>query len=154
MNSKIDNLINYFKGIFHENNNKNNGLSRMVNKKAMDIKEDEFKKFITKFSWASPVDILIMSISYIEKIKENTNIKNCNKFGILWIVCILSTKYIYSHDNEQDFSMEFLANLGGFQLEDYKKLEIILLKKLGYRLEISVLDYNRLIDVSNLITVG
>ncbi len=152
MNSKIDNLVNYFVIMFNEKsveNVKGNGLSRMVNKKALDIKESEFKKFITQFSWASPVDILIMSINHIEKMKKITNLKNCNKFGMLWIMCLLSTKYIFSHDNQGEISMEFFANLGGFQLNDYIYFEKTILKHLEWKLEISELDYQRLNNVSN-----
>lgn len=150
MNAKIDNLIKYFLKIFQETETESKGtnFSRSINKKSLDIKEDDFKKFIIRSEWVSPVDILIMSISFFEKIKKETNLKNCNKFGILWIMCILSMKYVFSFDNEHDISMEFLSNLGGFQLEDYVYFERNLLKKLDWKLEISDSDYKRLSVIS------
>lgn len=156
MNTKIDNLVKYFVGLFGENDNKNTGLSRMVNKKTININEDEFKKFITNFStdqkdghpWVNPVDILIMSINSIENVKKQVNLKNCNKFAILWIMCLLNAKCISSHDHENKMSLEFLSNLGGFQLNDYIYFEKTLLKYLDWRLEISNPDYQRLTVIS------
>jgi hypothetical protein len=147
MNAKIDNLIYYFTKIFDKNDLGGTGFSKIINKKALNINVNEFKKFLTHSEWVSPVDILIMSIHFIEKISKQTNLKDCNKFGILWIICLLSTKYVYSHDN--DLSIVFLANLGGFQLEDYIYFEKIILKKLDWKLEISDSDYKRLSDISN-----
>ncbi len=128
----------------------------MVNKKTIDIKEDEFKKIITQFAtdqttgWVNPVDILIMSINSIEKVKTQVNLKNCNKFAILWIMCLLNAKCISSFDHEHKLSMEFLSNLGGFQLEDYVYFEKTILKHLDWRLEVSNSDYERLINISNI----
>jgi hypothetical protein len=149
MNAKIDNLIKYFVGLFHENDSKGTNFSRMVNKKTVDINENEFKKNIMQFSWVSPVDIMIMSINSIEKIKKQTNLKDCNKFTILWIMCLLSAKCVSSHDHESKMSIEFLANLGGFQLDDYIYFEKVLLQKLDWQLEISDSDYKRLSDISD-----
>jgi hypothetical protein len=156
MNGKIDNLVKHFIGLFNENENRKTGLSRMINKKTIDINENEFKKFISQFStdqkdghpWVNPVDILIMSINSIEKVKKQVNLKNCNKFAILWIMCLLSAKCVSSHDHESKLSLEFLSNLGGFQLEDYIYFEKTLLKHLDWRLDISNSDYQRLTDIS------
>ncbi len=163
MNAKIDNLIKYFIKLFGENKSKKTGLSRMVNKKTIDINEDDFKKFMTQSfktdpsdqkdgkPWVNPVDILIMSINSIEKVKKQVNLQNCNKFAILWIMCLLSAKCISSHDHKNKMSLEFLSNLGGFQLEDYIYFEKTLLKHLDWKLEISNLDYKRLDDISSTI---
>ena len=49
MNAKIDNLVKYFIGLFGNNDIKGTNFSQMVNKKTIDIKEDEFKKLIVNF---------------------------------------------------------------------------------------------------------
>lgn len=151
-NAKINNLVRYFTGLFGNTEIKGTGFSRMLNKKTVDLKEDEFKKQIFKFSedsWVNPVDILIMSINSIEKILKCINLKDCNKFSILWILCLLNAKYVASHDHENKLSLEFLSNLGGFQLDDYIYFEKTLLKTLDWRLEISNADYDRLSRISN-----
>ncbi len=154
MNGKIDNLVKYFINLFNENESKKTGLTKMVNKKTVNINENEFKKIILQFStdqtgqWVNPVDILIMSINSIEKIKKQESLKNCNKFAILLIMCLLNAKCISSHDHENKLSLEFLSNLGGFRLGDYIYFEKTILKHLDWRLEISNLDYQRLTDIS------
>jgi hypothetical protein len=153
MNAKIDNLVVHFLKVLGENDLSysvnETYFSKMVNKKTLDIKEDEFKKFITRISWVSPVDILIMSINCVEKMKRTLNLRGCYKFGILWITCLLSTKYVYAYDNEKEIMVEFWSNLGGFQLEDYVFFERKILQEIDWKLEISEKDYNRLIDISN-----
>lgn len=152
MNSQIDNLVKYFFKTFDENTAKETNFSKQIkqiNQKALDIKEDEFKKLVGQFvGWVSPVDLLIMSINAIERIKKQTSLKNCNRFTILWIMCVLSAKYLSSHDHESELSIELLSNLGGFQLNDYIYFEKILLKNLDWKLEISDSDYQRLIVIS------
>jgi hypothetical protein len=156
MNKQINNLIKYFVNLFGDNDIKGSNFSRIVNKKTIDFKEDEFKKQIIKFSedpkdgaWINPVDILIMSINGIEKVRKQINLKDCNKFSILWIMCLINAKYMSSHDHETKLSLQHLSNLGGFQLEDYIYFEQLLLKKLDWRLEISNEDYARLSIISN-----
>ena len=154
MNEKINNLVNYFNNLNWINSNgiKGTNFSRIINRKTIDFKEDEFKKQIYKFSeddWINPVDILIMSINSIEKITKEINLQNCNKYSILWIMCLLNSKLMSSHDHEHSISLEFLSNLGGFQLEDYIYFEQILLEKLDWKLEISNADYERLVSISN-----
>jgi len=153
MNKKIDNLVNYFVNYFASINHdvvKGTNFSRVLNKKTIDLTENEFKAQITKFSsdsnWVNPLDILIMSIVSIEKVSKQLNLKHCNKFTILWIMCLLNAKYVSSHDHE--ISLQFLSNLGGFQIEDYILFEKIILPKLDWRLEISPTDYGRLCDVA------
>jgi len=157
MNAKIDNLVKYFVGLFENNDIKGTNFSQMVNKKTIDIKEDDFKKLIVHFledknnnnlHWVNPVDILIMSINSIEKIQKQVNLTTCNKFTILWILCLLNAKYVSSHDYENELSLEFLSNVGGFQLEDYIYFEKFLLRHLDWRLEISTSDYKRLENIS------
>ena len=149
MNGQIDNLVKYFKKTFDKNESEvtQTTFSRQINKKTLDIHEDEFKRLIGRFvAWANPVDLLIMSIDSIEKIKKQTNLKKCNKFTILWIMCVLSAKYLSSHDHE--ISVEFLSNLGGFQLDDYIYFERIILQKLDWKLEVANSDYDRLNVIS------
>lgn len=149
MNGQIDNLVKYFVGTFDDNVAKETNFSKQINQKALDIKEDEFKRLIVQFvGWVNPVDLLIMSINSIEKIKKQTSLRNCNKFTILWIMCVLSAKYLSSHDHESELSIEFLSNLGGFQLGDYIYFEKIILKKLDWKLEIADSDYQRLVVIS------
>jgi hypothetical protein len=155
MNGKINNLVSYFVSLFKPSEIKGTGFSRIVNKKTIDLKEDEFKKQLFKFSedpkkeWVNPIDILIMSINSIEKVIKQVNLQDCNKFSILWIMCLLNAKYMSSHDHEHRISLEFLSNLGGFELKDYIYFEQVLLKKLDWRLEISKTDYERLSNISN-----
>jgi hypothetical protein len=158
MNGKIDNLVKYFVNYFSSMSDvvKGTNFSRVLNKKTINLTEIEFKQQILKFSsdsnglyWVNPVDILIMSIVSIEKISKQVNLKNCNKFTILWIMCLLNAKYVSSHDHENKLSLSFLSNLAGFQIEDYILFEKILLPKLDWRLEISKADYDRLNDISN-----
>ena len=63
-------------------------------------------------------------------------------------MCVLSAKYLSSHDHESELSIEFLSNLGGFQLGDYIYFEKIILKKLDWKLEIADSDYQRLVVIS------
>jgi hypothetical protein len=159
MNGRINNLVKYFVGLFGKNGVKGTNFSRIVNKKTIDLKEDEFKQQIIKTfvetnhpgnaNWVNPVDILIMSINGIEKIRKQINLQDCNKFSILWIMCLINAKYVSSHDHETELSLQHLSNLGGFQLKDYIYFEQVLLKKLDWRLEISNEDYVRLTNISN-----
>ena len=147
---QVNNLIKYFERTILKSESKKTSLSKQINKKALDIKEDEFKRLIGQFvAWVNPVDLLIMSINSIEKIKKQTNLKSCNKFTVLWIMCVLSAKYLSSHDHQSELSIEYLSNLGGFQLNDYIFFEKIILKKLDWKMEVAVNDYQRLVAVSN-----
>lgn len=149
MNGQIDNLVKYFVRTFDDNVSKETNFSKQINKKALDIKEDDFKRLIGQFvEWVSPVDLLIMSINAIERIKKQTSLKNCNKFTVLWIMCVLSAKYLSSHDLEGELELEQLSNLGGFQLSDYIYFERIILKKLDWKLEIADSDYQKLATIS------
>jgi hypothetical protein len=154
MNNKVDNLIKYFIKLYENNvciEGARSTFSKTVNEKTIDLRENEFKNQVTKFlidsdgkTWVDPIDILIMSIESLEKIMILVNLKNCNKFTILWIMCMLNAKCMSSHDHEHKLSFEFLSNLGGFQLKDYIYFEKIILQKLDWRLEISDENYKRL----------
>jgi hypothetical protein len=151
-NDQIENLLNYFNKIIDEPSDssiKGTSFSRSINKKILELKKEDFKKFINQFTWVNPVDVLIISINYIEKIKKTTNLLNCRRYGLLWVVFILAIKYFFAYDNEKDLSIMFLSNLGGFDNIDYNGFEYIILKKLDYRLEILDPDYKRLLDISH-----
>lgn len=165
MNKKIDNLVKYFTGLLCKNDVKGTNFSRTLNKKTINLKEDEFKKQLISFSeicncedqkdyWVNPIDILIMSINSIERVQKCLNLKDCNKFTILWIMCLLNAKYMSSHDHESKLSLPFLSNLGGFELEDYIYFEKVLLPKLDWKLEMSISDYDRLNRISNGVSDG
>lgn len=153
---EIDNLVKYFVKLFGKNENKKIKLSKIVNKKTINIEEHEFKKFMVQFSvdqidgksWVNPIDILIMSINSIEKVNKQVNLENCNKFTILWVMCLLSAKCISSHDHKNKISIAYLSNLGGFQLTDYIYFEKMLLGYLDWRIDISNFDYQRLSEIS------
>jgi hypothetical protein len=131
---------------FDKNVTKETDFSKQVNIKTLDIKENEFKQLIIQFAeWVNPVDLLIMSINSIEKIK---NFGNCNKFTVLWIMCVLSAKYLSSHDHQDKLSIEYLSNLAGFRLRDYIYFEENILKILDWKLEMADSDYQRLITIS------
>ena len=56
MNGQIDNLVKYFVGTFDDNVAKETSFSKQINQKALDIKEDEFKRLIVQFvGWVNPV---------------------------------------------------------------------------------------------------
>jgi len=156
MNEKIDNLLRYFICVFAQNELIGTNFALVLNRKSLNINEHEFKKLVIQFPkdktddnpWVNPVDILIMSINSIEKIKKQISLENCNKFTILWIMCLVSAKCISSHDHQNKLSIEFLSNLAGLQLSDYIIFEKTLLKKLDWRVDISNTDYKRLSDVS------
>jgi len=141
---KINNLLDYLTTILKTSSvNKNVKLTNWFNK-SVQVDEIDLKKFIEEMVDVSPIDIMILSIYYIEKIiSKGIVLTEYNKFSILWITCMLSCKYVLAHD--YDIPMEYLANLGGYSLDDYIKFESVILKDhLDWKLEISNQDYDRL----------
>lgn len=151
--TKINNLLNYFinKNIKSIKSIKSI-ISKKIIEKTIEITEDDFKQKISDFEeykWINHIDILIMSIDKVEKLQNQLDLSNCNKLSILWIMCIISIKYLSGHDHQNRVSLEHLANLGGFQIKDYIYFERVFLKQLDWRLEMSNEDYNKLCNIAN-----
>lgn len=148
----INNLLAYLNKIVsekNENNCENSKISTIFKKFHSNISPREIKKFLMKFYNDSmcPVDILIIAVHYIEKlIKKNQFLNVNNKLSVLWIVCLLTSKYMLSFDHEIDITL--FANLGGYSISEYIEFESILLKNLSWRLEIPNCEYNRLKCIS------
>lgn len=158
----IDNLLKYYKNIInncsnYDNCNKKNKFTKLINLKTTEIYESDFKQHILKIChqdnkyWVNPIDVLIMSINSIKYISNYVNLTNVNKFTTLWIVYIINLKYICGYDNEENISLEYLSNLGGFQLKDYVNFERMILPLLKWKLEISTNDYNEIFNNAILI---
>jgi hypothetical protein len=148
---KIDNLLKYFTSISkNDADDKKSDLTILFEKLSATIviKEEAIKKLLNQIKdGVSPIDIMILSIYYIEQIvkKGQINLRN-NKYSIFWIVCMLSCKYILSYDYELE--LEYLANLGGFSIEDYAKLEGLILRDLDWSLWIPKEHYDRLTHIA------
>jgi len=140
---KVNNLLQYLSEIVI----KCESVS-IVNLFNCSIKESEIKSLLNQLKGGiNPDDMMILSIYYIERIiKKKILINSSNKFDVLWIICLLSCKYMLDPDNE--YELEHLVNLGGYTIEDYTQFEILLLKNLDWKLEISDKDYERLKEVS------
>lgn len=160
MISQINNLVRYSNKLISENENthstqniQSTKLTTLLSHKTLGLNEKDFKELVFKFStdengkfWVYPTDILIMSISILERIVNKISIKNHNPYTILWIACMLCVKYVASHDYEP--SLEFLAHIGGFELATYRKFESFILTTIDWKLEIPDYDYKRLTKIS------
>jgi hypothetical protein len=120
-------------------------LSELIQTNTLNLNINHFYNFIKMFEWTDPINILISSIAYLEVILKDYKLI-CNKISILWIFNLISIKYIFAHDNEQN--MRYLSNMGGFMINDFIKLEKIILKKLDCKLEIPEKEFKRLISLS------
>ena len=107
--------------------------------------------FIVHFTDINPVDLLILSIYYIEKIvKYGSFLNEQNKLSVLWISCLLSCKYLLSY--ETSISYEHFANLGGYSLAEYVKHELFFLKTLEWKVGISMDNYERLFNIATVVS--
>jgi len=151
---KINNLIKYFVELF-AGNDKDTKFCDILNKDTVVLEESDFKQQLFKCTkldsqeyWMDPVDLLILSINTIEKIKDKINLKNCNKFSLLWIVCILNTKFMSSHDYQHDISLLYWSNFVGLEVKEYDNLEKEILRIIDWKLDITKPDYDRLFIIA------
>jgi hypothetical protein len=95
----------------------------------------------------SSEDVLICAIYYIKKISDRgMQLTDVNKLSVLWITCLLTSKYILAYDHE--ICVEEFANLGGYTIKQYIELEKHILRALDWKLEIPQASYSHFKKIS------
>ena len=157
MLDEVDNLLSYYETVYDtmmverpkDFVDKNNFREIIKNKT---VRKSILKIFIFGIKEIEAVDILIIAISYFERIKNKVDLYKCDKYIILWILCTFVVKYMH----DLNITIKEIINYCDLDITDYIYFEKIIVHKLNWKLEVSKLEYQRLkkiSDVNNILTM-